>query len=237
MRLASDDLRSEIIVPLGAPTSASIRFAHELGRQPGVLVGVLDADRLAVDDGQLVAQLVADVAVVADLVHRPDEVAVVPVRLLADDPVVPLEAADRPVGPALEFAAEVREHLERADRLRRLRGWPSVLRSGMRGASRQTFRCGESDLVDHPQDVVVILDERLVILQGQRHPGVAGVAGALDQGLAAPAPDLLGREFLVDDRPVALGDVVGGQLRVARHAPPGQEDAQGRAHRSRPSCG
>ena len=84
------------------------QLAHELGRQPGILIGVLDADRLAVDDGQLVAELVADVALVADLAHRPDEVAVVAVRLLADDPVVALEAADRPVGPALELAAEVR---------------------------------------------------------------------------------------------------------------------------------
>ena len=74
----------------------------------------------------------------------------------------------------------------------------------------------------------MIVDERLVVLEGERHPGVAGVAGALDQGLAAPAPDLLGGELLVDDRPVALGDVVGGELRVARDAPPGEEHAQGR---------
>ncbi len=80
----------------------------------------------------------------------------------------------------------------------------AVLRSGMSGASRQTFRCGRAHLLDHPQDVVVILDDGPVILQGQRDAGVAGVAGALDQGLAAPAPDFLGGEFLVDDRPEPL---------------------------------
>src|SRR3954468_21528720 len=36
--------------------------AHELRGEAGLLVGVLDADRPAVDDGQLVAQLVAEVA-------------------------------------------------------------------------------------------------------------------------------------------------------------------------------
>ena len=40
---------------------------HELGRQLGLLVGVFDVDGLAVHDGQLMAELVADVAVVADL--------------------------------------------------------------------------------------------------------------------------------------------------------------------------
>ena len=36
----------------------------------------------------------------------------------------------------------------------------------------------------------------------------------------------------MDDRPVALGDVVGGELRVAGHAPPGEEHAQGWRPRS-----
>ena len=65
-----------------------------------------------------------------------------------------------------------------------------------------------------------------MILQGQGHSGVAGIAGAFDQGIAAPGPDLLGGEFLVDDRPVTLGDVVGGELRMHGHSPPGQEYAQ-----------
>ena len=73
---------------------------------------------------------------------------------------------------------------------------------------------------------MVIVDERLVVLERERHAGVAGVAGTFDQGFAAPAPDLLGREFFVHDRPVTLGDVVGGELGMARHAPPGQEHAQ-----------
>jgi hypothetical protein len=57
---------------------------------------------------------------------------------------------------------------------------------------------------------VVIVDEGAVILQRQRDAGVAGVASALDQRLAAPDPDFLAREWLVDNRPEALGNVVGG---------------------------
>src|SRR4051812_31845902 len=93
---------------------------HELGGEAGLLVGVLDPDRPAVDHGELVAELVADEAAVADLAHGPGEVGVVTVRLLADDPVVALEAANRAVGAPLELAAEVGEHLERSDRTRRV---------------------------------------------------------------------------------------------------------------------
>ena len=71
-------------------------------------------------------------------------------------------------------------------------------------------------------------DERLVVLEGERHAGVTGVAGTFDQRVAAPVPDLLGRELRVDDRPVTLGDVVRGELRMTRHPPPGQEHAEGR---------
>src|SRR6185295_9686379 len=56
----------------------------------------------------------------------------------------------------------------------------------------------------------------------------AGVAGAFDQGVAAPAPDFIGREFFVNDGPEVFGDVVGRQLRVAGHAPPGKKNAKGR---------
>ena len=80
---------------------------------------------------------------------------------------------------------------------------------------------------------MVILDDRAVILQRQRDAGIAGVAGALDQRLAAPTPDFLVREWLVDDRPKALGNVVGGELRMSRDSPPGQEDTQ----RWRPEIG
>ena len=99
---------------------------------------------------------------------------------------------------------------------------------GHEGGVEAELQVRRIHLPDHPQQVVVVVDERLVVLEGEGDPGVARVAGALDQGLAAPAPDLLGGELLVDDRPVALGDVVGGELRVAGHAPPGEEHAEGR---------
>ena len=47
----------------------------------------------------------------------------------------------------------------------------------------------------------------MMILQCQGHAGIAGVACTLDQRIAAPAPDFLAGELLVDDRPESLGDV------------------------------
>ena len=64
---------------------------------------------------------------------------------------------------------------------------------GHEGRVEADLQVRRTDLLDHPQDVVVVLDDRPVVLQGERHAGVAGVSGALDQGLAAPAPDLLAR--------------------------------------------
>src|SRR6185369_1748822 len=52
-------------------------FPHELRGELRVLVRELNPQRLAVHHGQLVAQLVAGVAAVADLVHGPREVAIV----------------------------------------------------------------------------------------------------------------------------------------------------------------
>src|SRR5262249_12548781 len=155
------------------------------------------------------------------------EVGVVAVRVLAHDAVVALEAANLAVGQALELAAEVGEHLERSDRVGRLAdaGRAPV---GQEGGVEACLDMRRGDLAYHAEEVVVVVDERLVVLEGQRHPGVAGVAGALDEGVAAPAPDLLGRELLVDYGPVTLGDLISGELRVTGHAPPGQEDTQGR---------
>src|SRR6185295_10612360 len=55
-------------------------FAHELGRELGVFVREFDSDGFAVYDGQLMAKLVAGVAVIVDLPHGPREVARVLVR-------------------------------------------------------------------------------------------------------------------------------------------------------------
>ena len=123
--------------------------------ETGLLVGVFDAHRLAIDDGQLMAELVANVTLVADLVHRPDEVTVVAVGLLADDPVVPLETADRAVGRRSNSPPKcVRTWSEpTACAPSRI---PAVLRSGMRGASRQSFKCGESTSSTILQEIAVI---------------------------------------------------------------------------------
>src|ERR1041385_8468271 len=73
---------------------------------------------------------------------------------------------------------------------------------------------------------MVILDEWLVILERERHTHLPGVSGALDQTLAAPAPDLPFGKFFVDDGPIPFSNVVSGKLRMPCDAPPREEDAQ-----------
>src|SRR5678815_859475 len=55
-------------------------FAHELRRELRVFVCEFDPDRFAVYHGQLMAKLVAGVALIVDLPHGPREVAIVLVR-------------------------------------------------------------------------------------------------------------------------------------------------------------
>lgn len=43
----------------------------------------------------------------------------------------------------------------------------------------------------------MVLEQRPVVLEGQGDPDLAGIAGALDQRLAAPAPELLRRRLMV----------------------------------------
>src|SRR5713226_2087901 len=95
-------------------------FAHEFRPEPGVLVREFDSNRLAVDHGQLMAQLVADVAVVVDLVHGPREIAIVLVRFAGDGSVDAVHTGDAAVGIAVELPAKVRHDLHGADRLRGL---------------------------------------------------------------------------------------------------------------------
>jgi len=66
----------------------------------------------------LVAKLVADVAAVANLMHRPREVPIVLVRLPGDDAVDSVHPGDAAVWVTLKFSAEVRHHLPGTDRLR-----------------------------------------------------------------------------------------------------------------------
>src|SRR5207247_8976555 len=85
-------------------------------------------------------------------------------------------------------------------------------------------RCVRS--TDHLLYSLVILAHWFVILERHCHAHVPGISGTLDQTLAAPAPDFFFRESFVDDRPIPFSDVVGGQLRMARDPPPGEEHAE-----------
>ena len=106
------------------------------------MIGIADIDSLAVNDRQLMAKLVAQIAFVANVDHGTDEVAVVFVGVFTDHAVVPLITADRPVRPPLEFAAEMGKDLQGTTSCAAF-FIAAALLSGMSGASRQTFKCGE----------------------------------------------------------------------------------------------
>src|SRR5258705_12344443 len=68
------------------------QLPHKLSGELRIVVGVLNADGLTVNDRQLMTQLIPEVPLVADVAHGPDEVAVVIVGIDPNDPVVALEA-------------------------------------------------------------------------------------------------------------------------------------------------
>src|SRR5437879_6451922 len=78
-------------------------------------MGVADVYRLAIDDGQGMTEFVAQVALVTDVAHGPDEIPVVLIRIAPHHAVEHIKTTDRSVLAALEFAAEVRQDLQRAD--------------------------------------------------------------------------------------------------------------------------
>src|SRR5205814_4734008 len=78
-------------------------FAHEFGRESGVFMGEFDPDGFTIHDGKSMAKLVADVTTVINLMHGPDEVAIVLVRLARDDSVDPVHARDAAVRIAIKF--------------------------------------------------------------------------------------------------------------------------------------
>src|SRR5258708_35389767 len=82
------------------------------------------------------------------------------------------------------------------------------------------------DLSPHAQYVVVIPNERFVILQGERHVHFPGITAALDQCLPTPTPDFLLGKFRVHDWPIPFGNVVGRQLRMPGNPPPAEEHSQ-----------
>src|SRR4029077_5726151 len=85
-----------------------------------VFVCEFDPDGFAVYHGQLMAKLVAGVAVIVDLSHGPREVAIVLVCLISDGAINAVHAGDAAVGIAVELPTKVRHDLHGADRLRGL---------------------------------------------------------------------------------------------------------------------
>ena len=73
----------------------------------------IDADRLPVDDWQLVAQLIAEVTLVPNTPHGGDKITIVLIRLTLDNTVIAFESADAPILKAFELATKVRQHLQR----------------------------------------------------------------------------------------------------------------------------
>jgi hypothetical protein len=90
-------------------------LAHELGGELRVHIGKLDSYCLAIHNRQLVAQLVADIALITNPAHRLDEIMIVLACFAFDDAVVALKAAYAAISQPLEFAAEMRQDLQRAD--------------------------------------------------------------------------------------------------------------------------
>src|SRR6266571_3365582 len=93
-------------------------LAHEFDRELGVFVSEFYPDCFAIYHGQLMAKLVADVTLIANLTHGPREVPIVLVRLARDDSVDPVHAGDAAVRVTVKFSAEVRHDLQGTDRLR-----------------------------------------------------------------------------------------------------------------------
>src|SRR5262245_4516745 len=173
-------------------------------------------------------QLVPDVAVVALLDRGAHEVGVEIFRLetAVRTPHVADHAA---VGANFVLAAEVREHLERADVADRPLHSGDTLLSRERRVEARLQR-GRSHLANHAQHLVAVVDDRRMVLQRQRHTAVVGPLGALDQAVAAATPYLLGRVFLVCVGPHSPGDVVAAAIRRKRHARPrGEHSERGRA--------
>src|SRR5881398_2150292 len=79
-------------------------LANELDCELSVLVGEFDPDCFTIHHGQLMAKLVADVTVVANLLHRPREVSIVLVRLARDDSVDSVHAGDAALRVAVKFS-------------------------------------------------------------------------------------------------------------------------------------
>ena len=171
------------------------------------------------------AQLVADVAVVPGLVQRLREVAVE--VFLPQTAVRPADVAeDATVGVAFVFAAEVREDLQRADVANRLSHVADALLLGERRVEAG-FQGRGSDFADHAQHILIILDDRRMILQRERDAVLACVLRGFDQPVTTPVPRLFACELLVRRGPHAPRDVVAAAVRRQRHPGPRGKRAHG----------
>ena len=93
-------------------------------------------------------------------------------------------------------------------------------------ASKQTLRFGESTSRTICKHVAVVFDDRLVVLERQRNAVIGRILGRFHHPFAAPLPDFLAGKRLVRHLPKPARDVVAAELRVSRHAGPGQEHAE-----------
>src|SRR5579884_1577912 len=78
-------------------------------------MGVTNVYRLAIDDRQGMTQFVAQIALVTDGAHGRDKISIVPIGIAPIHAVENIKTTDGSVFAALEFAAEVRQNLQRAD--------------------------------------------------------------------------------------------------------------------------
>ena len=198
--------------------------AHVFGGELGLVVGVIDPGRLAVDLRQRVAQLVADVAVVVDVAHPLREVRVVVFRRQRQVGIA-VVAAHRSVRLPLVLAAEVRQHLQGAGGLRGL----AHRRDALFGCERRVearLEMRRRDVANHAQHVVRAVGDGRVILERERHAGVARQARGLGQALAAPLPRLALVDAEVRFPPDLPRLQIGRPVRRQRDARPRGEHAQ-----------
>ena len=155
-------------LPLAGTSSASINSRINSAAS-WALAGpsIASVDGLAINDRQLTVKLVSEIAFVADVDHRTHEIAVIFVSVSADDAVVPLITPDRSARAPLEFAAEMGRGPAKS-RPRALAFFiAAALLVGHERSIQTDLQELRVNLFNHSQDVVMVVDQRFVILQSQ----------------------------------------------------------------------